>query len=588
MSKTTFPMVWDLDVFFEGGSTSKEFATYLLQLEEEIREVEKAVQVMEESAEGILAVLEQITETSKKFGQASAFVSCLQAQNMNDKNADALRGNVTTLSATLSKVRTAFDVKISLIEEDKWELILFDESIVEVSYVLNEKREWAKQKLSYEQEALISSLSTDGYHAWSQMYDVIVGSLKINFNGKELSAGQAANALHDANREVRKELFAKWEEAWEEKEDYIAKALNHIAGYRLTVYKERGWEDVAFEPLKVNRMKKETLSSLWGAIEKNKGMLVQYLNRKAELLGVEKLAWYDVDAPIYNNTKDIPYDEGCNIIIDQFGKFGNQLKSFTEKALNEGWIEAEDRAGKRPGGFCTSFPLQEQSRIFMTYSGTASNVSTLAHELGHAFHTFAMKDVHPLNKSYAMNVAETASTFAEMIVIDAVVKNASTKEEKIALLEEKIATSVAFLMNIHARFLFETNFYEERKKGVVSTSIINELMLEAQKEAYCDALSEYHPHFWASKLHFYITYAPFYNYPYTFGYLFSLGIYKKSLESEGNFEETYMNLLKDTACMTVEDLAMKHLGADLSKEDFWSSAIDVIKDDVAEFLELTK
>jgi oligoendopeptidase F len=257
-------------------------------------------------------------------------------------------------------------------------------------------------------------------------------------------------------------------------------------------------------------------------------------------------------------------------------------------AFEQQWIEAEDRAGKAPGGFHTFFPESGQSRIFMTYSGTLSNVSTLAHELGHGFHTYAMRDMHVLNRNYAMNVAETASTFAEMIVADAAIKNAASKEEKLSLLEDKIQRSVALLMNIHARFIFETRFYEERKQGIVSTSRLNQLMEEAQKEAYGDALAEYHPLFWASKLHFYITGVPFYNFPYTFGFLFSLGIYAEALTAGQGYEEKYIALLKDSASMTVEDLAKKHLKADLTQKGFWEKAVQLCINDVEEFLALTE
>lgn len=174
-----------------------------------------------------------------------------------------------------------------------------------------------------------------------------------------------------------------------------------------------------------------------------------------------------------------------------------------------------------------------------------------------------------------------------MIVADAAVKNAVTKEEKISLLEDKIQRSVAFFMNIHARFLFETRFYEERKSGVVPASRLNELMEQAQEEAFAGSLSEGHPHFWASKLHFYITDVPFYNFPYTFGYLFSLSVYAKALEEGQGFEEKYMALLRDTAVMSTEDLAMKHLGEDITEKAFWEKGIALCTKDVEEFIKLT-
>jgi oligoendopeptidase F len=199
-----------------------------------------------------------------------------------------------------------------------------------------------------------------------------------------------------------------------------------------------------------------------------------------------------------------------------------------------------------------------------------------------------MKDVPHLNRNYAMNVAETASTFAEMIVADAAVKNAKDEEEKLVLLDDKIQRTVALLMNIHARFLFETRFYDERKQGPVSVERLNELMLAAQKEAYSNALEEYHPLFWASKLHFFITGVPFYNFPYTFGFLFSLGIYAQALEEGSGYEEKYIALLKDTASMSVEDLAQKHLQVDLTQPDFWEKAVRICLDDIDEFLTLTE
>jgi oligoendopeptidase F len=223
----------------------------------------------------------------------------------------------------------------------------------------------------------------------------------------------------------------------------------------------------------------------------------------------------------------------------------------------------------------------------MTFTGSPSGTSTIAHELGHAFHSHVMRDLPNLNQNYAMNVAETASTFAETIIGNATVANAKTKEEKIGLLNSKMENATAMFLNIHARFLFEKSFYEERSKGIVSEQRINELMLQAQKEAYCDSLSSYHPHFWCSKLHFFIDDVPFYNFPYTFGYLFSLGIYAEFLKNPNGFEEKYIALLRDTGSMKVEELAMKHLGVDLTKQAFWEAGIQLVAKDAEEFIRLT-
>jgi oligoendopeptidase F len=597
MTATTFSAVWDLDVFFDGGSSSPEFQAHIAETENKLNIFKEMVlkwngTTTEENANILCELLDQFQLVIKAIRQEGAFVSCLEAQNTADKKANELRSRVTGMSASFQSVLTDFDEKLISFQEDEWNMILKDERLVELAFVLSERRARAKEMLSKEEEKLINSLSVDGYHSWGQMYDLIVGSIQIPFQDEEgeklLSVGQASNKFSSSDRDVRKSVFENWEESWGEKAEVLSKTLNHLAGFRLNVYKQRGWEDTLKEPLDINRMSKKTLDTMWEVISDYKQPFVEYINQKAKLLGLEKLSWYDLDAPIGNSETKMSYQQGADFILEHFAEFGEEKTHFAKMAFQDRWIEAEDRAGKRPGGFHTYFPESGQSRIFMTYSGTPSNISTLAHELGHGFHTYAMRDLHSLNRNYAMNVAETASTFAEMILADASVKNATTKDEKIALLEDKVQRSVALLMNIHSRFLFETRFYDERKLGMVSAERLNELMLQAQKEAFGDSLEEYHPLFWASKLHFFITGVPFYNFPYTFGYLFSLGIYAKALEVGKGYEEKYIALLKDTACMTVEELAKKHLNVDLTEREFWEDAVKLCVKDVEEFMELTK
>jgi oligoendopeptidase F len=597
MTATPYSDVWDLEIIFKGGSDSKEFADHLTLTSELIDLFQAKASSWTplnttEDSKFLQELLEEFEHAAKKLRQAGAFVGCLQAQNTEDKKAYNLEARVTSLSAAFQTALSRFDSLLTTINDDVWVQLLADEKLKVLSYILNERRDRAKDKLSKEEEAIISALGVDGYHSWGQLYDLIVGKIKIPFNenGKEklLSVGQAFNKFSSPDREIRTAIFENWEKAWGDQADILAKTLNHLSGFRLSVYKKRGWEDVLKEPLSINRMEKRTLETMWTVISENKQMLVKYLERKATLLGLEKLSWYDLDAPYGKTASKVSYQEGAEFIEQNFAIFGEKMASFAQKAFKEQWIEGEDRPGKAPGGFCTFFPESNQSRIFMTYSGTPSNVSTLAHELGHGFHTFAMKGVHHLNRNYAMNVAETASTFAEMIVADAAVKNAKDEEEKLVLLDDKIQRTVALLMNIHARFLFETRFYEERKQGPVAVERLNELMLAAQKEAYSNALEEYHPLFWASKLHFFITGVPFYNFPYTFGYLFSLGIYAQALEEGRGYEDKYIALLKDTASMSVEDLAQKHLQVDLTQPEFWEKAVRICLDDINEFLALTE
>ncbi|AEI42178.1 M3 family oligoendopeptidase [Paenibacillus mucilaginosus] len=595
--KTPLPQTWNLERFFPGGSASAEFGVFLDGLRQHIAEAEELLRStpMPASPNDVSALLPLIALLQKaalQIREADSFTGCLAAENQNDKRAVILGGQVRTLGAAYASALTRFDDLLTRIPEEAWEALLALPELQEIRYPLAERRELAAEKLPPEQEALVNELAVDGYHGWGELYNTTVSKFRVPYeeNGvvTELSAGQAANKMDSPQREIREKVFRRWEEQWGRHADYCADALNHLGGFRLKLYERRGWEGILKEPLSINRMSQETLDTMWKVIEDSKDVFVRYLERKAKLLGLSRLSWFDVDAPVGSGAGTISYDAGAELIVGQFRRFSPKMADFAVKAFENAWIEAEDRPGKRPGGFCTSFPVAEETRIFMTYAGSASNVSTLAHELGHAYHQHVMNDLPAFAQEYAMNVAETASTFAEMVVSDAAVKGAATEAERLALIEDKIQRSVAFYMNIHARFLFETRFYEERSRGLVSVDRLNELMTEAQREAYRGALEEYHPHFWASKLHFYITEVPFYNFPYTFGYMFSAGLYAEALKRGEAFEDQYVALLRDTGRMTVEELAQKHLGVDLRRPDFWQGAMSMSVGDVEEFLRLTE
>lgn len=588
-----YPLIWDLDAIYPGGSASEAFAAELAGMESDIQQLQKLMNDKDGEQGDRLG---QLTALAQRIllalRQSESFAACLAAQNTKDAAASVLNDRVKTIAAQYTSAMTRYDTILRGIGDSDWEKVLGRPEFADISFNLQERRELAKRKMAPELEALASDLAINGYHGWGDFYDALVSKtqFRVEEDGetKHLSAGQMYNRLSDGDRQARQAAFAEWEREWTSYEQLGAETLNRLAGFRLKLYANRGWDDVLQEPLQINRMTEKTLNAMWGAIREGKTALVAYLQRKASLLGLERLDWHDVEAPLGASSKKMTYDESAAFIIEQFRAFDPCLAEFAEMTFKDGWIEAEDRAGKRPGGFCTSFPKSGQTRIFMTFSGSSSTVMTLAHELGHAYHQHVMNDKPAFAQEYAMNVAETASTFAEMIVSDRALTATEDDEEKLGLLESKIQNAVAFFMNIHARLLFETRFYEKRKQGLVTADELNALMAEAQREAYCDTLGELHPHFWLSKLHFYITDVPFYNFPYTFGYLFSAGLYARSLAQGAEFADQYVALLRDTGSMTVEALAMKHLGVDLEQPEFWQAAVSLTERDVRQFLEMTE
>lgn len=585
---------WDLESIFAGGSSSESLQQELQQISIKMKEFHQLVDAFtpntENQVEALTDILAVYEEIQKSFTECGSFIEALNSANIHDQQAKLLTGQLYSNLPAFQLAATILNKKFASYSEEEWQNLMTHFS--QIAFRLTEMRRDGQELLDEQSENIINTLALDGQSAWSQHYDTIVASIQIPFNGEMLSAGQAFNTMMSSqDKAVRQELFEKWEKAWSEKADIFADTLNHLDGFRLNNYKLHGVDDFLKQPLEYNRLDKETLDMMWGTIQKNKQPIIDFLTRKAQLFGKDKMDWQDQDAPIVLGDfeeRRYTFDQAADFIVENFKKFSPKMSEFAQMAFDKAWIEAEDRPGKRPGGYCTSLPKSQESRIFMTYGESVNEVSTLAHELGHAFHSHVMWDLPTLNQDYAMNVAETASTFAELIVADATLKEAKTDEEKINLLDVKLQNAIAMFMNIHARFIFESNFYAARQKGLVATDEITRLMVEAQKEAYIDGLGSYHPHFWAAKLHFFIDEVPFYNFPYTFGYLFSLGIYAKASQHADGFEDQYIALLRDTASMTTEELAKKHLDTDLHQATFWQAGIDMVLKDIATFMELTE
>lgn len=591
---------WNLDSIFEGGSDSPQLENKITEIENRIDLFGSSVTKWEPETDKpafseLALIFEGAEGIENALSETMTFATAHHSADVNDTKASSKLNHLVTLSSHYDNHYTILQKKLESIAIKDWEFLITQEPFNHIAFRLNEIRKKAGRLLSTEEETVVNTLSNDGFNGWENMYESLVSSIEVPIeeDGKVnyYSAGQAENKMNNfEDPKKRQEVLDTWEQTWKEKASLFANTLNHLAGFRLSNYQLHGEDDYLKEPLQYNRMKKETLDTMWHTINKNKSKIVDYLNRKAKLLGVEKLGWTDVTASLSVGdfeAKKYTYNEAADFILENFSKFSPKMKNLAQRAFENQWIEAEDRSNKRPGGYCSDLPESGESRIFMTFSGSADNVSTLAHELGHAFHSHVMRDLPVFNQEYAMNVAETASTFAETIVSDATIKAADSKEETINLLDNKNSRAATMFMNIQARFIFEKNFHEERKNRIVSAERLSELMEEAQKEAYDHALSSYHPMFWASKLHFYNTEVPFYNFPYTFGYLFSLGIYARSLENGSDFEDYYIALLRDTASMTTEELAQKHLNVDLTQAHFWQSAIDLIHKDIDEFIELT-
>ncbi|KRM73062.1 M3 family oligoendopeptidase [Lacticaseibacillus brantae] len=595
-----YPINWNLDRIFPGGIDSPQLKQRLSELATALPAFTTAVNVWQFETDqptfaGFSALLTESERLQKGIATAGTFANMILSADAKNQQVGPVLSQIADLDTTYQAAMTPLVKKLVALTADQFAQLIAVPSFAEIRFNLSEIRQQGQELLDDATEALITALAIDGYNGWSQHYDTLSANLSFDVDlpdgPVQLSAGQAQNRFEsDLDADNRAKVFNVWEQTWQANAPIFADTLNHLAGFRLTNYRAHHQSDYMAKPLELNRMQPSTLNQMWSTVSANKGPFVAYLQQKAKLLGHTSMPWQDQWAPVVVGDftpKIYTFDEAAEFIITNFKKFSPKMADFAQQAFEHGWIEAEDRPGKRPGGYMTSVPDIKEGRIFMTFDGSASGVSTLAHELGHAFHSSLLEDLPALRQDYAMNVAETASTFAELIVASATVEAASSPEEKLNLLDTKMSNPIAMLLNIHARYLFERKFYDARQHGTVTVPALQSMMQAAQEEAYAGGITSFDPMYWADKLHFFIDDVPFYNFPYTFGYLFSSGIYAKA-QTTPNFEDQYIALLIDTANMSTEDLAKKHLGVDLSQPAFWQQGIDLAAKDGQAFIDLSQ
>jgi oligoendopeptidase F len=592
-------MRWDLDSIFPGGSASPGFAAFRRTV---ARDLERAKAMLEKLPRGgdaralkrWAAFIVFFQGLSERLSHAGSFAYCLVAQDVNDARAMALLEEISAMEATWEVVRTGIEEYAIGVKGASWKKLLDDRRLKEISFYLDEMRKVARLKMEPKLEKLASELGANGYHAWNRLYTKIAGDLRADWveRGKKqsLSMGQLSNKLSSPNREVRRQAFEKLTASWKSVESLAGMELNSMGGFRLSLYKARGWDSPVAEALIVGRMRRQTIDAMWDAVARGRNRVARYVDAKKKILKIDRFRWYDLFAPIGSVEKSFTYGEACDFVVRHLSSFSDDLGRFARMAIDARWIEAEDRPGKMGGGFCSGMPWAKQSRIFMTFSGNYDETMTLAHEIGHAYHGWVLRTRGYLGRQYPMNLAETASTFNEMLVTDAALGEAGSKAERLSLLDKKLQEELIMMCDIYCRYIFDTMFYEERKKGPVVTERLGELMVQAQKQAFGNILADdgYHPLFWASKMHFSETAVPFYNFPYTFGHLFAGGIYDRAKKKGPSFAKAYRALLADTGSMTTEGVARKHMGVDLTKPDFWRDAVTRSLADVDAFVKLAR
>ena len=539
---------------------------------------------LEDSIEGITQVVKLLEESTVLTGRLYNYIHLTLATDTTHETATQVEVQLAGVSADLQATYAKVSKFLGTIQTD----ITTDPFLAEYRYYFEEAKKDATHLLSDELEEVLAKMSISGGKAWSQLFDFMWSSAQGEYKGEVVTLSEIRGKAYDSDAEVRKSAYEAELKMYDAIKEPIAFSLNHIKKEVLTTSQLRGYESPLAHTLEASRMSRETLDALLEAIREYLPNFRKYLRHKATLLGHENgLPFYDLFAPVGNSSRTFTVEESKDYLIENFKTFSADLAEMTEEFFDKHYIDFYPRKGKVGGAFCANLPMIKQSRVLTNFTGSLSDVVTLAHELGHAYHGLHIENHRPLNQDYSMPVAETASTFNENIIMNTAIKEASD-EEKIALIESQLQDTTQIIVDIYSRYLFESAVFENREQSFMFSKDLEEMMLSAQKEAYGDGLDQdyLHPYMWACKPHYYSTGLSFYNFPYAFGGLFSKGLYAIYQEQPEGFVEKYQELLRATTVSSVEDTA-KVLGVDVSTPEFWKKALAEVAESIEAFIALT-
>lgn len=503
--------------------------------------------------------------------QGEAYVSNLMAYT------EALLSTDTSNSAYLKAFSRAEDAAMDfsssqdIIVENvsRRESEFCSPELEEYALTLKEIMEKSRHQMSLEEERLAKEMLKVSSSAWSRLQSSITSS--IEKDGKTLNELRALAFSED--RSVRENAFRREIEILKEHEIALSSALNGVKGTVLILEKRRKWPSPLDRSLFDSRISKESFEALLEALEESISMFSRYFHRKAELLGLERLDFYDLFAPVGKSGREYTFDEAMDIVEASYYGFSKETGDFIKRARKSNWIDAEMRKGKSGGAYDTYFPLKKESRIFLNFDGSFDSLFTLAHELGHAYHDSVISELPLSWQRYPMTLAETASIFGENLLFESLIETLS-EDQRLRVIESYVQSASQVCIDILSRYYFENEVFERRSEGELTPGELNEIMVRSQERAYGDELGEKHPYMWAVKSHYYAEDFSFYNYPYAFGELFALGLFSLR-ESSDDFPSLYKRVLSLTGRMDAVELS-RSVGLNIEDREFWKRGLSVI------------
>lgn len=584
-------MTWDLDTIYPSFDSPKLSADREL-LDQHSKALNQWTKCKLANTQGPAAAIEAFL---RLYNQYKSIYVCLLAYAELILSADSdhmdamnLADDMEQMNAEIAGTVASFKLWLAGCENVD-EFIRSSPYLLEHRFYLQELLAQSRHVLSEEVEEAIANMQSTGSKAWERLYMERASNVRtvisIEGESREVALSELRSMAYESKAELRLAAYIAEIEACQQIAPVCAASINSISGEALSIYGMRGYSSSLEKVLEASRMDSETLAAMLSALKESLPSFHAYYRKKAELLGhQDALPFYDIFAPIGEETVPATYTEAKDIIISGFATFSGELAEFAEKVFDQRWIDAEPRAGKAGYGLCIDiFPIHE-SRIMTSFTGTSLDISVLAHEIGHAYHSSCLSHETMLNTDYPIPIAETASIFCETLVNQVLISNASGKEA-LPILERSISDAGYYLVDFYARYLFELQLFTRRASGPLTVQELNELMHSCMIEAYGESIDEttFHAYMWMNKAGYFMAGNEFLNFPYSFGLLFSKGLYAEYLKRGEEFVTQYRLFLSATSKNNIVDAAGM-MGVDVHSIDFWRNALQLIKTDIAEFI----
>jgi oligoendopeptidase F len=586
---------WSLNSIFP-GLESTEFVRAKRKLEQDVSKLEtylnerevragKKLKVSDKTRDTLGALIDHFNRLSRDFRTVSGYLSLITSTDSFNDKAQGERSSLMALGARFSILDTRF---ISWLGRFNAKELIQTPKAKAHAYILEKDMVYAQHLMGEEAEELYSNLRASSSVAWSKLHDRLVSQAtiraKVKGFAKDYTIAELKSFSSDKDVDVRKAAFEAERELLTQHEVSFAAAMNSIKGQVNEVGKKRGWESGLEQALFINSISSKSLEAVQQACQESFPIFRRYLKAKANFMGKSKLPWHDLFAPLsVGKVKTYTWEEAQDFILEHFASYSSNLAAFAKRTFDEHWHDVPPRKGKTGGAFCSSVPGRKESRLLHNFTGSLDDVFTLAHELGHAYHNECMYRAKrtSMQRATPMTLAETASIFCETIVVNALLEKASDKE-KLSVLEQDLQGATQLVVDIYSRFILEKTVFDKRRERELSIDELKTTMVDAQKQTYGNALGNYHDLMWAQKGHYYIAGLDFYNFPYTFGYLFGLGLYAEYKRQLRGFHERYDKLLSSTGMADASTLA-KEFGIDIESVDFWRGSLSVAASRVLEF-----